>query len=178
MDDLKFGSIGALTINARDGINRDSARNLQLWNRLSEYPAERLEIKLPPGFIAPTGPTLRGSPYRLKYNTEEGRLAYKLMRSRERNVGLARDVKELNRSSHNGVIQCEGCDLSDTNAALFDSHHLKPLAIGPRESEVEDFCVFCPTCHRWAHYKADDVLYPLSVSEIRKLRTSHFCLNS
>ena len=48
--------------------------------------------------------------------------------------------------------------VSDTLALMFDAHHLQPLAVGIRESRVDDLVVLCPTCHRWAHAKAEDKL--------------------
>jgi hypothetical protein len=59
-----------------------------------------------------------------------------------------------------GRIVCEACDLVGGDLRLFDAHHLEPLATIIRESRLEDFDVLCPTCHRWAHYRAPDLLQP------------------
>lgn len=69
----------------------------------------------------------------------------------ERDRGLSRRVKALNRMTNNGVLKCEGCGFADLDAAHFDAHHLVALALGPRKSVPSDFAVLCPTCHRIVH---------------------------
>ncbi|MER8536669.1 HNH endonuclease [Mesorhizobium sp. M1005] len=49
---------------------------------------------------------------------------------------------------------------------MFDAHHLQPLAAGNRESRVDDLVVLCPTCHRWAHAKAEDKLSPIAIHDV------------
>jgi predicted HNH restriction endonuclease len=51
---------------------------------------------------------------------------------------------------------------------MFDAHHLQPLAAGIRESRVDDLVVLCPTCHRWAHVKAEDKLSPITVQAVAR----------
>ena len=79
----------------------------------------------------------------------------------------------INFHRNGGRIVCEACNLAGGDMRLFDAHHLEPLATGIRESRPEDFAVLCPTCHRWAHCLASDLLQPLSVTEVRVRRAEN-----
>ena len=111
-----------------------------------------------------------GSMYpKLDSKSDEGKRVWKLSQEIERDPRLKRAVKALNRAKNGGVIVCETCDFSDPLDAMFDAHHLQPLAAGNRGSRVDDLVVLCPTCHRWAHAKAEDKLLPIPVAEIAKV---------
>ena len=88
----------------------------------------------------------------------------------ERDPSLAEEAMNRNRKRHGGWIKCEACGFRDKGRSMFDAHHLSPLALGTRESDVNDLAVLCPTCHRWAHAKAGDRLHPLPVEQIRRGR--------
>jgi len=45
----------------------------------------------------------------------------------------------------------DSCNFADAAGSMFDAHHLRPLAVGARESRLDDLVVLCPTCHGWAH---------------------------
>ncbi|HFE45078.1 MAG TPA: hypothetical protein ENJ18_06225 [Nannocystis exedens] len=32
-----------------------------------------------------------------------------------------------------------------------ECHHLHPIALGERETKIDDFVSLCPTCHRVVH---------------------------
>jgi 5-methylcytosine-specific restriction enzyme A len=157
---------------AFDGVIRRDEHIDLLWKALASVPLHRdWDIQPMPGFRNPE--TLRrcGALYP-KVRATEGKLIEKKMRMAERNPALSKFVKELNRESHGGVIVCEGCCFSDAESKLFDAHHLDPLGTGPRWSCPDSFAVLCPTCHRWAHHKAEHVLTPLSITELRTSRLS------
>lgn len=156
--------------NAYDGVRRDDEDMQRLYNALRSWPVRRREnVRPPPGFRDPRRVVLCGSLYP-KPTATEGKRLYEQSRQLERSGALSRAAKEENRARNGGIIICEACDLADENAALFDAHHLQPLATGIRESRVDDFVVLCPTCHRWAHYKAAEVLEPLKIDELRRVR--------
>ena len=91
----------------------------------------------------------------------------------ERDPSLATEAKRLNASRNGGRIKCEACGFEDREPAMFDAHHKKPLAAtSERETQMNDLAVLCPTCHRWAHAKAEDRLHPLPVKEVRRDRCS------
>jgi 5-methylcytosine-specific restriction protein A len=131
--------------------------------KLRDYELIRQGVTLPLGFGIPSTPQLCASWYPRR-STAEGQEKYREIRALERSSVLSRDAKDKNRAEHHGLVTCEACGLSDQEAALFDAHHLYPLCKGPRESDINDFAILCPTCHRWAHHKTDDPLQPLSVA--------------
>lgn len=103
---------------------------------------------------------------RLDSKSAEGKRVRKLSQEIERDPILKRQAKLLNRAKNGGLIVCKAREFSDPMDSMFDAHHLQPLAAGDRESRVDDLVVLCPTCHRWAHAKAEEALCPVSVSEI------------
>ena len=163
----------AILAAAYDGVVRDEDRIEMLWQALRDVPVSRQwEIQTIPGFRDPVRVQLCGSQYpRVQASSPEGARIWKAMSQLERNPALARAVKDLNGIRNGGRIICDACDFSDGSRALFDAHHLDPLGTGPRYSNVESFAVLCPTCHRWAHYKAEDRLQPLPLSAIRAARS-------
>ncbi|MCB4825448.1 hypothetical protein [Roseicella aerolata] len=173
--DLEFKDRRILA-NAYDGNRRDDERVGRLWEALRTMPVRRCwEVPNLPGFLDPPAPRLCGSDYpRCRFSREEGR------RIREESIRLERDprlssaAKEENRARNGGLVVCEACGLADPLAALFDAHHRDPLARGEQLSSPEMFAVLCPTCHRWAHVKAEHTLQPLSpeqVSAVRRFRS-------
>ena len=107
----------------------------------------------------------------------EGRRFWSQQRKAERDPHLPKEAMRLNRCRNGGWIKCEACGFADKERSMFDAHHLSPLVLGERKSRVSDLAVLCPTCHRWAHYKAGDRLHPLPVKQIRRGRRRATQLN-
>lgn len=170
IDELGFEDRRILA-NAYDSVMRDDDQIQQLWEALKDREIERRwDVLPPPGFRDPGKAMLRGAKYpTLDTKSPEGKRVWKLSREIERDPKLRRQAKALNREQNGGVIVCEACGFSDPLAAMFDVHHLQPLAVGVRDSRFDDLAVLCPTCHRWAHAKAEDMLSPLSVEEVAKV---------
>ncbi|MCV0387922.1 MAG: hypothetical protein K5821_16285 [Nitrobacter sp.] len=171
IEDLGFADKNILN-NAYDGVRRDETYMEQLWDALRRHEVTRRWDVLPlPGFRDPGKVEMYGSLYpNVPAGSAEGKKVYKEMVLAERDRKLAKAVKELNRVRNGGKIVCEGCDFNDENSALFDAHHRDPLGKGPRWSKPESFAVLCPTCHRWCHCKAVDVLQPLAIPALRAAR--------
>lgn len=104
--------------------------------------------------------------------SQEGGKRWIKQRRTERDPRLASKAKRRNAKKNGGKIKCQACGFEDKDPAMFDAHHLVPVSAGERKNRVKDFAVLCPTCHRWAHAKAEDRLHPLSVKEIRRARRS------
>jgi hypothetical protein len=102
-----------------------------------------------------------------RVTSEEGKRLYRESVQLERNRDFVKLVKERNRHLHGGVYQCQACSFSADLSSLFDAHHLVPLCLGERQTEVVDFAVLCPTCHRLAHRLGPTLYDPLSVSSIK-----------
>ncbi|MFW8586910.1 hypothetical protein ACOJBM_24765 [Rhizobium beringeri] len=171
IEDLGFADKNILN-NAYDGVRRDDTYMTQLWDALrSVEVTRRWEVQPLPGFRDPGKVQLCSSLYpNVPAGSAEGKRIRKEMVEKERDPKLARAVKEINRARNGGVIVCEGCDFTDESGALFDAHHRDPLGKGPRWSCPESFAVLCPTCHRWSHYKAVDILQPLAIPILRAAR--------
>lgn len=102
-----------------------------------------------------------------KVSAEEGRRLASTAKKLERDRALAREVKELNRAAHAGLVTCEGCGFSDASAGFLDAHHLVPLAVEARISTPSDFAVLCPTCHRVVHQLGPSPARPLPILELK-----------
>ena len=155
---------------AYDGVIRDEDQIQRLWEVLRDWKVERRwDVLPPPGFRDPRKVIRRGSKYpTLDSKSTEGKRVWTLARDTERDPKLRRQATALNREKNGGVIVCEACRFSDPLASMFDAHHILPLAVGIRESRVDDLAVLCPTCHRWAHAKAEDKLSPISIGALAK----------
>ena len=169
VDELGFDSMNILA-NAYDRVMRYNDQVEALWSALKDRNiSRRWEVQLPSGFRDPGRVTLIGSLYpKLNANSSEGRKIWKISREIERDPKLKREVKALNRKKNGGLLCCEACGFIDQLDGMLDAHHLQPLAAGVRDSRADDLVILCPTCHRWAHVKAPDLLSPLSVAEIAK----------
>jgi len=167
IEDLGFPDRRIL-MNAYDSVIRDDDQIQRLWDALSGWEVERRwDVLPPPGFRDPGKAQMYWSLYpTLDSKSAEGKRVWKLQHEAERDPKLKREAKALNRERNGGVIVCAACDFSDPLDSMFDAHHLQPLAAGNRESRVDDLVVLCPTCHRWAHAKADDKLSPVPVEKI------------
>ena len=70
---------------------------------------------------------------------------------------------------------CQACGLliEIDGKYVIECHHLNPVSLGVRETDIEDLVFLCPTCHRIAHMR--EPIY--SVSEIAAIRASNQRLN-
>ena len=168
VEDLGFPDRKILE-NAYDSVRRDDHQIRKLWDALKNREVvRRWDVELPPGFKNP-GKVQLCSSMIPKVSAAEGKKAWELSLAAERDPGLRDLAKALNRAKNGGTIVCEACGFADDLSAMFDAHHLRPLAAGERQTRVDDLAVLCPTCHRLAHWKAAHKLCPLTVSEVRHL---------
>lgn len=87
----------------------------------------------------------------------EGRLVYRMHRSRERNRKLVERKKEQVRSS--GLpLACEVCGMDfgafygELGDGYIECHHLVPLSeSGPTTTRLDDLALVCANCHRMSH---------------------------
>ena len=157
--------------NVHDTVMRNEEQIQQLWEVLKDWTVERRwDVQLPPGFHDPGKVQMFGTLYpTLDSSSEEGKRVWTRSKKIERDPKLRQQAKALNCEKNGGVFACEACGFSDPSSSIFDVHHLQPLAAGIRESRVDDLVVLCPTCHRWAHVKAEDKLSPLSVEDVAQV---------
>lgn len=172
IEDLGFPDRSILT-NVFDRVARDEVKLSQLWRKLKNWPIKkRHDVSFLPAFRDP-GKVLKcvSSYPKIDIRSEEGKRLWALSRAAERDRKLARAAKAKNKEKNKGLLICEACEYADLADAMFDAHHLSPLAAGVRKSSVDDLAVLCPTCHRYAHAKAGDPLTPLSVGDVGRART-------
>ena len=171
VDDLGFPDRKIL-LNAFDRVNRNEDNIAKLWSALEKRDlVYRRDINRLPGFRDPGEARLCQQFFpKLDMTSLEGQKFFKQSRIAERDPSLSRNAKDLNRKRNGNLIVCEGCDLADSDAGLFDAHHLNPIATGERQTHMEDFAILCPTCHRWAHRKGSDRLRPLTIPAVRAER--------
>jgi 5-methylcytosine-specific restriction endonuclease McrA len=175
--DLGFADRDILT-NAFDGVIRREKHIEQLWRALAGISVEqRRDLLALPGFVD-RGKVIRvGSFYpKVSYSSPEGKEIWRKVKLRERDPLLRKNALCRNRSVNGGRIKCESCDFSDEASAVFDAHHLTPLAVGLRETRLDDLAILCPICHRLAHLLGPDRLNPLRPSDVRvaRLKRGHF----
>lgn len=171
IEDLRFPDRRILA-NAYDAVIRDADQIQRLWAALKDWEIERRWDVTPlPGFRDPGKVQRCGSMYpKLDSKTLEGERIWKLSQQIERDPKLRSEAKARNRAKNGGVLKCEACEFFDPSNSMFDAHHPQPLAVGVRESRADDLVVLCPTCHRWAHAKADDKLSPVLFMNIPQER--------
>jgi 5-methylcytosine-specific restriction protein A len=85
----------------------------------------------------------------------EGRVATAVHRRRERNPQVRRMLLASRRKM--GTLSCDICaavaptidhDLAD---AIFEAHHIVPLAQGEAKTKLSDLALLCASCHRLIH---------------------------
>jgi len=79
-----------------------------------------------------------------------------------RNQALALQRKKIDQYT---CLAC-GFFLNLNGHHVIECHHLRPIALGARETNLQDLVSLCPTCHRIAHTRK----VPLSVAEIKYIR--------
>ncbi len=91
----------------------------------------------------------------------EGRIVYRVHRSRERSRGVIKKAKARMRERL-GRLECEVCGVPEAEYArrygladgdLYECHHRVPLAdlAAVQITKATDLAVLCPTCHRAIH---------------------------
>lgn len=79
-----------------------------------------------------------------------------------------RDRDLANRRKEMDAYTCQACGfkLSVDDRFVIECHHLDPIAMGQRETTLNDLVSLCPTCHRIAHMR--DPIYTLA--ELKEIR--------
>ncbi len=167
IEDLGFSNMQILSLSF-DSVTRFTDQVEHLWRALCDREVTlRTEISID-GFVPPTKVMMCGSiPPRVHARSTEGKKLWIQQLKAERDPAIVREAKEANRRRNGGdTLKCECCGFADELGALFDAHHKKPISIGVRVSTVDDFHILCPTCHRWAHQKSSDKLYPIPLPKL------------
>ncbi|MDR6820237.1 hypothetical protein J2X76_005434 [Neorhizobium sp. 2083] len=152
---------------SQDGIIRPAAKISLLWESLRNWPVTLAKLPPPANFYDSGKPRRVGTrlPFISAKQKEEGDRVWKFQQEAERDAGLRVAAKRDNFHRH-GNYTCEACNLTSSDSAMFDAHHITPLLVGKRITRVEHLLILCPTCHRRAH-RSPDKLRPYSLVELR-----------
>ncbi|MBY5484667.1 hypothetical protein HFO87_09300 [Rhizobium leguminosarum] len=152
---------------SQDGIIRPAEKMSRLWETLRNWPVTLANLPPPANFYDSGKPRRAGTklPFISTKQKEEGDRVWKYQLESERDAGLRAAAKRNNFHRH-GKYTCEACNLTSSDSAMFDAHHMTPLFAGRRITRVEHLLILCPTCHRRAH-RSPDKLMPYSLVELR-----------
>jgi 5-methylcytosine-specific restriction protein A len=104
------------------------------------------------------------NPPQLIYQEEEyfpeGRVLYRLHRTRERNRDLVKKAKDK-RKKEAGLLKCDVCQFNffekygDIGADYIECHHTKPVSEleDSNKTQLKDIALVCANCHRMLHRK-------------------------
>jgi predicted HNH restriction endonuclease len=90
----------------------------------------------------------------------EGKVLYRLHRTRERNRELVKKAKDK-RKKEAGVLKCDVCQFNffekyaDIGADYIECHHTKPVSEleDSDKTQLKDIALVCANCHRMLHRK-------------------------
>lgn len=79
----------------------------------------------------------------------------------------SRDRKLADARKKNDNYTCQSCNKQYfvNNKYIIDCHHLNPISLGKRKTQLEDLISLCPTCHRIAHTRVP----PYCLEELKDL---------
>jgi 5-methylcytosine-specific restriction protein A len=137
-------------------MTRGGRRDAEVWDRYHDRPGELRAIasRLRAGVEGTNAfPVV---PEEDEDEVPEGRLLYRLHRSRERNRNLIARKKARARAS--GALTCEVCGFDFESAYgplgrdFIECHHVRPLSdSGTTRTKLTDLALLCANCHRMAH---------------------------
>ena len=155
---LKLANFASLDPNHEGrGMEHGSKGDQEIWERFS---SDREELRLVASqirILALQADRAAMSPVDDEEAVAEGRLLFRLHRSRERDPVLA-SRKRAEVMAREGVLRCEGCGFDFADAyglrgeGFIEVHHLVPMSVGgPRTTRLADLAVLCANCHRMVH---------------------------
>lgn len=141
---------------------------------VARYRQDELEVGRLAALISQVAPAVTNEDVREQVEVfSEGEVVTALHRKRERSPQLRK--KFLSEKRLKGHLFCEVClrngpsdeRLSD---ALFEAHHLNPLAaVGKTETRTKDLALLCASCHRLMHRAISVEGRALGVVDLRTL---------
>ena len=165
-NDERFRNPNAVALklaNFRSLDKRDSAKGYKnrgksdklVWNEFFENRSSLKEIA---NAIRASGPHLNNlTPEEGEDDSPEGKLLYRMHRSRERNSKIVKEKKKSVRDKY-GSLECEVCgfDFSksygDHGTNFIECHHRIPLcSVNIVKTKLKDLALVCANCHRMLH---------------------------
>lgn len=154
---MKLGNLAFVDPNYPGGLHQVGAADVRVFEEFSGREAELALIAAEIRRVGATEKQPPAIPEEDEAGVPEGRLLYRLHRSRERDRGLVQRKKATVLAT-SGKLTCEACGLDpvalygDLGDAVIECHHLRPLAVsGPRTTRLADVVLLCANCHRAIH---------------------------
>lgn len=151
------------TAEGKTGLTRGNQDEARVWNQFASDPARLNEVaqfirqgitdhRADEELVGPDEPGIE--------EAEEGKLATRVHRYRERDRRLVVEAKAQAMKQH-GRLVCAACSFDfskrygEVGANIIDVHHTKPVhTMKPGEkTKVTDLVLLCSNCHRVVHSK-------------------------
>lgn len=152
-DGVGFKLLNIRSVATGKGLQNTSKVDREVWHEFGHQPERVAEIAaaIRKGLQQPASVLLE----EIEPEFVEGRLLTEIHVRRERNPKLRSAL--LQGRSKSGFV-CEICGMSrfdldvDLQAALFEAHHIVPLAAaGEKATKLSDLALVCACCHRAIH---------------------------
>lgn len=157
---------------AAKGMTNAGRRAERVWERYSRNASEVRELVTSIRAMANGAGTTSGlaeAPDPDEEGVLEGRLIYRAHRRRERDPAIrARKLRQLAAAGIRPA--CEACGLvpdlvfGPGSDPVLECHHVHPLQLGERTTNVADVALLCASCHRAIHLRG----LLVSVQEMRE----------
>lgn len=149
------------TVDGKKGLSRGNKDEALVWNEFAGNPVRLAEVAqfIRTNITQHTNDSdLAGPEEPGIEEAEEGRVATRVHRYRERDRRLVEAVKSQALKNH-GRLFCVACNFDfseqygDAGAGIIDVHHTKPVhTMQPGEkTKVGDLVLLCANCHRVVH---------------------------
>ena len=139
------------------GMTHSSEEDKEAWNRYSSDRRQLRGIASRIRELAAEADISIAVPVDGEEEVAEGRLLFRMHRSRERDP-LVAERKRTEVLLRDGILACEGCGFDfaerygERGEGFIEVHHLLPLSVGgPRTTKLTDLAVLCANCHRMVH---------------------------
>jgi 5-methylcytosine-specific restriction protein A len=143
------------------GLTRGNMLEREVWEQYAMRPdlLRRIAEAIRSGYAQPESGAVGGD-IDEEEGFPEGKILYRMHRTREREPNLVKRVKLLAKRNH-GRLFCQVCgfDFVDRYGPLgedfIECHHTKPLSelADERDTRIKDIATVCANCHRMIHRK-------------------------
>lgn len=137
------------------GMTRGGAGDRRVWDQFHSDPGQ--VAKMSAAIRAGASFDLPPEPQDEEAEVAEGRILYRMHRTRERDSSLAKRVK-AKALEMDGRLYCRVCEFDfaaaygELGEGYIECHHIVPLAeLGETKTKAKDLVLLCANCHRMAH---------------------------
>jgi 5-methylcytosine-specific restriction enzyme A len=139
------------------GLSRGNRREVEVWKRFANASGELRSLAQAIRAGASGAIEFPTQPEEGEDEVEEGRLLYRMHRTRERDSSIIRKKKQQALKSTGGLA-CEVCSFDfaavygELGHGYAECHHTVPLShSGATKTRLSDLAIVCSNCHRMLH---------------------------